>query len=294
MKFFNKNNLDFPLILKDEVTPSVLKNENLKINKLIKHRYLIIKLKNIVKKDNNSIKNFLDIKKSVLQIEKKAKEQTLEISKSINIKNHEIKKLSNEKILLDQNKIRIDILENQKMLIESYKKNNNELKKKFENISLSNNKFLINNNELKKTLSRYIKHNKNLQDSINQLEKDKSELLSNDSIIKKIKDQIKFYQDDNIRLSNEVINIQKKYELIKNNFEAMEKEKNNIFNQIQELNNSLVKNNVVGTPYLKETIANDSINSKVLNDITDTNLKDEKKEAKINNDLDEEINNIFS
>tara|TARA_Y100000389_G_C17449592_1_gene513840 strand:+ start:1314 stop:2198 length:885 start_codon:yes stop_codon:yes gene_type:complete len=294
MKFFNKNNLDFPLILKDEVTPSVLKNEILKINKLIKHRYLIIKLKNIVKKDNNSIKNFLDIKKSVLQIEKKAKEQTLEISKSINIKNHEIKKLSNEKILLDQNKIRIDILENQKMLIESYKKNNNELKKKFENISLSNNKFLINNNELKKTLSRYIKHNKNLQDSINQLEKDKSELLSNDSIIKKIKDQIKFYQDDNIRLSNEVINIQKKYELIKNNFEAMEKEKNNIFNQIQELNNSLVKNNVVGTPYLKETIANDSINSKVLNDITDTNLKDEKKEAKINNDLDEEINNIFS
>ncbi len=294
MKFFNKNNLDFPLILKDEVTPSVLKNEILKINKLIKHRYLIIKLKNIVKKDNNSIKNFLDIKKSVLQIEKKAKEQTLEISKSINIKKHEIKKLSNEKILLDQNKIRIDILENQKMLIESYKKNNNELKKKFENISLSNNKFLINNNELKKTLSRYIKHNKNLQDSINQLEKDKSELLSNDSIIKKIKDQIKFYQDDNIRLSNEVINIQKKYELIKNNFEAMEKEKNNIFNQIQELNNSLVKNNVVGTPYLKETIANDSINSKVLNDITDTNLKDEKKEAKINNDLDEEINNIFS
>ena len=294
MKFFNKNNLDFPLILKDEVTPSVLKNEILKINKLIKHRYLIIKLKNIVKKDNNSIKNFLDIKKSVLQIEKKAKEQTLEISKSINIKNHEIKKLSNEKILLDQNKIRIDILENQKMLIESYKENNNELKKKFENISLSNNKFLINNNELKKTLSRYIKHNKNLQDSINQLEKDKSELLSNDSIIKKIKDQIKFYQDDNIRLSNEVINIQKKYELIKNNFEAMEKEKNNIFNQIQELNNSLVKNNVVGTPYLKETIANDSINSKVLNDITDTNLKDEKKEAKINNDLDEEINNIFS
>lgn len=294
MKFFNKNNLDFPLILKDEVTPSVLKNEILKINKLIKHRYLIIKLKNIVKKDNNSIKNFLDIKKSVLQIEKKAKEQTLEISKSINIKNHEIKKLSNEKILLDQNKIRIDILENQKMLIESYKKNNNVLKKKFENISLSNNKFLINNNELKKTLSRYIKHNKNLQDSINQLEKDKSELLSNDSIIKKIKDQIKFYQDDNIRLSNEVINIQKKYELIKNNFEAMEKEKNNIFNQIQELNNSLVKNNVVGTPYLKETIANDSINSKVLNDITDTNLKDEKKEAKINNDLDEEINNIFS
>ena len=91
-----------------------------------------------------------------------------------------------------------------------------------------------------------------------------------------------------------MINIQKKYELIKNNFEAMEKEKNNIFNQIQELNNSLVKNNVVGTPYLKETIANDSINSKVLNDITDTNLKDEKKEAKINNDLDEEINNIFS
>ena len=52
-------------------------------------------------------------------------------------------------------------------------------------------------------------------------------------------EQIKFYQVDNSRLANETINIQKKYATIKNNFDTADKEKNDIFRHIQELNNSL-------------------------------------------------------
>ena len=140
-------------------------------------------------------------------------------------------------------------------------------KGKIVELESSNRKFLINNDELKKTLSRYIIHNKNLQSSINDLNKIQSEYLESKSQINKMTEQIKFYQEDNSRLANETINIQKKYATIKNNFDTADKEKNDIFRQIQELNNSLSSNNIVGTSFVKEIVDEDSINSKVLNDI---------------------------
>ncbi|MDA7594261.1 hypothetical protein N8717_04790, partial [Candidatus Pelagibacter sp.] len=106
-------------------------------------------------------------------------------------------------------------------------------------------------------------------------------------------DQIIFYQSDNSRLSSEIINIQKKYETIKNNFNQVDKEKNNIFKQIQDLNYSLTRNNIVGTPFDREIIEEDTINSKVLNDISKVNSDDNKK-SNIDEDLDKEINDIFN
>ena len=105
--------------------------------------------------------------------------------------------------------------------------------------------------------------------------------------------QIKFYQEDNIRLSNEIINIQKKYEMIKSNLASSEKVKEDIFKQIKDLNNSLTKTNIVGTPFIKKIAEEESINSKVLNDIKNKNLKNEEIKSEKNIDLDEEINNIF-
>lgn len=54
-------------------------------------------------------------------------------------------------------------------------------------------------------------------------------------------------------------------------------EKNNIYKQIQELSDSLTKNNILGTPYQKEIISEDSVNAKVLNNISENNLNDQKK-----------------
>ena len=105
-------------------------------------------------------------------------------------------------------------------------------------------------------------------------------------------DKIKFYQDDNIRLSSQVNDFQKKYETIKNNFNEVEKEKNVIFNKIKELNNSLLKNNIIGTPFLEKKIEEDTINSKVLNDISENNLNDNKNSDK-DIDLDVTVNDIF-
>ena len=296
------SDLNSKLILNDtsdQSSKTKLNNEILKINNLIKIKYFLIK-KNENRINNKIEKNFIDIKKSALQLNNNIKEQTFQITNSIENQKNQIQKLYKEEILFDQNKIQLDIINNQQELIDDYKQNNNQLKlyldnveKKLEQTSKSNRKFLINNNEQKNTISRFIVHNKILQNNIQQLKKDSAEsslatLKLNEMII-----QIKFYQEENIRLSNEIVNIKNNYETIKSNFNEVEIEKNNIYKKIKELNNSLIKNNIIGTPFVQETIVEDSINSKILNNISDTNLKKEKVKSEKVNDLDDQINNIF-
>ena len=199
---------------------------------------------------NDIDKNFLDIKKTTLELENAIKEQELELTSTIINDEDKLKDLSDKKILFDKNKMQADILKNQQFLIEEYKSNINRL-----------------NSELTETQ----KINEELSTSNNK---------------------IKFYQEDNIRLSSQVNDFQKKYETIKNNFNEVEKEKNVIFKKIKELNNSLLKNNIIGTPFLERKIEEDTINSKVLNDISENNLNDNKNSDK-DIDLDVTVNDIF-
>ena len=241
-----------------------------------------------------------DYKETTGELARISKEETLHLTKLVQQKEIEIKSLNNDKILLERNNIQLDIQKNQELIIDEYKDNNKELKlnldqlqTKVEELNNSNRKFLINNDELKKTISRFIKHNKNLQSSLNELKEIQSEYTESKLKINKMTEQISFYQDDNSRLSNEIINIQKKYETIKNNFNAAENEKNDIFKQIQDLNNSLTKTNIVGTPFIKDTVEEKSINQKILNDTASINLKKEKIKSEEDKNLDEVINDIF-
>ena len=125
-------------------------------------------INNLIKNKNNETNNFLDIKKTAIELDKIAKEQTLEITNLIESKESEIKRLNEEKIFFERNQIQSDILKNQKLLIEDLNLKNfklqsdlNEFKKNLETQVSSNRKYLINNNELKNTLDRYIRHNKN-------------------------------------------------------------------------------------------------------------------------------------
>ena len=302
---------DSILILSENSDQNLINKTNnsiLKINDLIKKKYLPVNYKED-KENNNIEKNFTEIKESALMLNNNIKEQTIQLTNSIESQKNKLQRLYREEVLFDQNKIQLDIINNQERLIEVYRKKNNQLKsnldnteKKLNNTNNSNRKFLINNNELKNTISRFIKHNKNLQNNIQQLKKDN---FDNSSLfqtkLNEISSQIKFYQEENIRLSNEIVNIKKNYETTKHNFKEVENEKNNIYKKIKELNNSLLKNNIIGTPFLKETIVDDSINSKILNDISDINLKKEKEKDKEKvkksekfTDLDDQINNIFN
>tara|TARA_A100000164_G_C21831373_1_gene735490 strand:- start:61 stop:930 length:870 start_codon:yes stop_codon:yes gene_type:complete len=253
----------------------------------------------IYDKQNIIDKEFSEIKKSAQTIEDSVKEKTSEISKKINNQELQIKKLKDEKIFFDRNKIQSDILNNQKLLIEKHKQNNENLKSDMNNldnklkiVSDYNEKLITNNTELKDTITRFISHNKNLQNDIEILKEEQSETLKIKSQILELSDQIKFYQEDNTRLSSEVMSIKKKYEIIKNNFNSIDQEKNEIFQQIHELNNSLTKTNIVGTPFVKDKVKVDNINSKVLSDISKANLDSEDIRSETNN-LDKEINEIF-
>ena len=260
---------------------------------------------NLFKEDENNLinnenKKLSELKKTTEELTEFSNDESLKLSELVKNKEIEIQNLRNEEILLERNQIQLDIQEKQKLIIEEYKSNINKLKLDLEQLQIkaeelnnSNRRLLINNTELKNTISRYIKHNKNLQSSINENMKIKSEYLDNKSQVVEMTKQIKFYQDDNSRLSNEIIILKKKYEMIKNNFNNTEKVKNDIFKQIQNLNNSLTSNNIVGTPFVKESLVDDTINSKVLNDISKKNVEEEKKLLNVTDDLDKEINDIF-
>ena len=245
-------------------------------------------------------KNFFDIKRSADQLNNNIKQQTLKIKNSIVSQETELKKLQNEEIIFNQKRLQANIIDNQKKLINEYRENNEELKFNLSNLEKKllekDRSFKINNEELKNTLSRYIVNYKKLQEKLNldiETKKDSNETSLDKSKEDEIISKIKFYQDENTRLSSEIIKIKKNYETIKENFTDVENQKNDIFKKIKELNNSLIKNNIVGTPFIKETIEEDSISSKILNDITNKNLNKEKKKTEKNNNLDEAINNIF-
>ena len=252
------------------------------------------------KEINQVTKNFLDIKRSADQLNNNVKQQTLKIKNSIVSQETELKKLQNEEIIFNQKRLQANIIDNQKKLINEYRENNEELKFNLSNLEKKllekDRSFKINNEELKNTLSRYIVNYKKLQEKLNldiETKKDSNETSLDKSKEDEIISKIKFYQDENTRLSSEIIKIKKNYETIKENFTDVENQKNDIFKKIKELNNSLIKNNIVGTPFIKETIEEDSISSKILNDITNKNLNKEKKKTEKNNNLNEAINNIF-
>ena len=284
----NKTNHHSPLASDNDDGKLIIKDEILKINNLIKNKFHLPKL------DQNIKDKFLDIKKSTFELKNNFQDQSLKISSLIKKEENQIYNLS------EKNNIQLEIFENQKILIETYKNKKNqlqsytfELEKKLTEEKSSNRSFLVNNTELKSTLSRFIKHNKNLQKDISRLKHIESDSLMYKSRSEEMSNQIKFYQEDNIRLSNEIINIQKKYEMIKSNLASSEKVKEDIFKQIKDLNNSLTKTNIVGTPFVKKIVEEESINSKILNDIKNKNLKDEKIKSEKNTDLDKEINDIF-
>ena len=119
----NPEDLNIPLILTNEFdTPSNTKIEILKIKDLIKLKYLNNSESLSLNDINLSDKNFDMIKKTAQKIEYDISENTSLSNKSITAQETELKKLYNEKELLNQNKIQSDIIKNQQKLIDNYKK----------------------------------------------------------------------------------------------------------------------------------------------------------------------------
>jgi len=287
----DNKNIETPLVLKNEIQISKTINQfNYKIK--IKHEVkdlMINELYNYLKKKikKNTLKliieeqlekknlenkiNFLKQKENQLTIDyqtlKNVYELALEDNKTLKIDNNNLRNnlgqasIIKEQLDIDNEKLKINLKEQKINLDESLEKNRS---------------FEINNNELKNTISRYILNYKKLQEKITSL--DNSKNLQFEDEIKKIK----FYQDENIRLSSELLLARKKNETIKVNLNDIELEKQKISNKIKELNNSITgKSNIISPNIIKE------IPTETQKDIDKLNDTEQ-------NNLDEVINRIFS
>ena len=289
-----------PLILKTEVsekTDNFKKPSNFKFSikpeikdNMISEIYLFLKKK--VKK--NTLKVIIDEQIEIRNLEntinflKKNKDEliykyevlnskykfTLGVLDKANKKNGELMienndlKISNQKLKDDLN----DIIHEKDELIKQKEKSQFDLRE----LELKNRNFVINNSELKNTISRYINNSKKISEKLNSVENSKNLELE---IINK---KVKFYQDENVRLSGELLSIQRKNENIKINLTDIELEKEKISNKIKELNKSIEqKNNVVSTTFAKKNYSNLNEDMENLND----------KEQK---SLDEVISRIFN
>ena len=228
----------------------------------------------------NTIEEDLDYKKKNIHI-------TEEINRKLenNIKNLEdqlieyrdvelnlsskVKKLEN---YIFTNNTKQDEIVNQNRNLE---KNNTELKTKLESIGHID-VYLDEINQLKLK-------NKDLENTIDKLKSYEDNNDNNLNIIKELENKIKYYQEENIRISNQLYEATKRFDIIKSEIEVLQDQRSSLIAKINSVNdvigNSKVVTNVFQNSQAKET--------KVI--VEDPNIKP----TNAIKDLDEEIRNIF-
>ena len=293
----NTKNMSKPLVLKNEIPASnTIEQLNYKINikpevkdHIINELYSYLQKK--IKK--NTLKLIIDqqleiknlkIRINFLQqneVRLKNDYRVFKENYAMLLYNNEILKINNGTLQnkLDQvveNKNQLD-LENKEL-----KLNLKSLKIELDESVQKNRSFEINSHELKSTISRYINSYKKLQDEKKQISNSQN-LKANDEVKK-----VKFYQNENIRLSSELLTAQNKNKVIKENLNNIELEKEKISNKIKELSSTIVgKSNVVPSTFVRETssIKENFIEAK--KDINNQTDSDKKR-------LDDVINRIFA
>jgi len=295
--------LDKPLILSNEHNSENNKNSNNLNNdeiqkksfkllgekklppdteKIIKEaeKGLVSKKEIIEKNDETIIKDGDGDTKKLKQIKIKynldkdfvdAREETLKINQFINEQEKQLKFLQEEGLAIDQNML-------------NFEKNKNQLQVEF----IDKQKKLINKND------EQIKELKNL----NQEYKEK--IISLEKAISNFKtkkeEEIKFYQNDNLRLSNELFEASKKLEDTKQRMNEFENKKFQIQDQIHNLNKIISKNNIVNEQFSQnnniKNISNIMIKEKpnIESDLSSENREETDKEL---SDIDLQTKKIF-
>ena len=192
---------------------------------------------------------------------------------------------------LELKKISIEILKMIKILFE-------KLISSISKISENSNKLILKSKALEKKLEdqeNFIKlntkENQELKNEIGKINSALTKILEQpESFIKNpIPDnlghnsisKIDFYQEENVRLGSELVETKKKFEILKSEIEKYEQQRSNLITKINSVNDALNDTNVLTNVFKNE------VKSKV-------NIIDHKKiERKSNQDLNEQIKNIF-
>ena len=269
--------------LKNEHESVLLDNKNLEINKIqlnseinelrIGNEVLQNNVNQVTENNNQLDKKIVELKTDNNVLHNNLNEVT-ENNKQLDKKIVELKNdnnvLHNNLNQVTENNKQLDI-EN-KDLKGDFDKTKNDLNENIE----KNRSNEIHNLELKNTVSRYIVNTKKIQEKLDLAEK------SNYLKLETQTEKVKFYQEENVRLSSELLAVQKKNTTIKENLNSIETEKEEISNKIKELNKSIdEKTNIIPSNFIKQSLVKTEEKNETLND----------KEQK---SLDEVINRIFA
>ena len=291
-----KNNYSSPLLLVNEISKNAspkanmsfinnLNKNNININEKIKNE-IINELYNFFKKKirKNTLKIIFDHQIKIKKFQKKI-EYLNESKKILENNNHDLQSnlnqiIEDKKILENNNH---DLQSNLNQIIEDKKileNNNHDLQSNLNQI-IEDKKVLENNNhDLQSSLDKIIEEKEMLIEkntrAQEELSLEKSNLLnnSNNEKLTELNNKLKFYQDENLRLSRDLSNSQETHHIIKKQLNDFEKQKNQISNQIQELNNSVSKSNLITPTFVNELPPEASQDLKNLNNQDMTNLND--------------------
>ena len=266
---------DIPYLLKDSIE---IQEVNKKTIDKAKSLNLISNTKNKSKINSQKENQFFDT--IYMQLNKKIKKNSLKLifdqQGEINKLNNKIKDLKqlNQTILSEQNtlKLKINELKNLKdfLILE-----NNYLNVKLENIITKQMKSENHIEELKKEKLKLEKQIDKLQ---TQNENSKKKIYD----ISEIENKNKFFQEENLRIGSELLEVKKKYDILKKEIEKNEIQKSNLISKINSVNEALSDTNILTNVF----------ENKVQNKV---NIIDHNKiETEISKNLDEKIKNIFS
>ena len=242
------------------------------------HQIKEIKVENNLKKDLTNVR-----------------QETLKINDVIKDQEQQLKLLYEEKIELNQNtldfqknknQLQSEFIHTQQELIKKYEKE----MKEFKNLNQEYNEKIISlenaNSDLKNLNQEY-------NEKIISLEKANSDLKNKE-------DEIKHYQNDNLRLANQLFETSKKLENTKAQINKFESNKSQIQEQIHNLNEIISKNNIAKDQIIQfaqnkdtENISKISIEEKpdIELDISSQDLEEKNKDLE---EVNEKTKNIFA
>ena len=295
--------LETPLVLNNEISTIPKKEKNYVNHKIELKSYvkdkivseLYVFLKKKVKK--NTLKIIIDEQLEIKNLKNQVSflklnkdkllddYRNLEKKYGISLEDYEKIKIENQNIIKVNNELKYNLSkisgENSQLSME-IKDLKSELNDKDLNLNSTiqkNRSFEINNAELKNTISRYVVNTKKLKNEIDDIKNFKENEMDEKN------KKIKFYQDENVRLSGELISFQRKNENIRLNLNDIELEKQKISDKIKELNKSIEeKTNIVSTNFVNEPLKKPKVEES--SNLSELNESEQKS-------LDEVISRIF-
>jgi chromosome segregation ATPase len=286
-----KNNHPEPLLLVNEISEDLNIEKKIK-NEIIKELYLFFKKK--IRK--NTLKIIFEQRIEIKKFERKINYLN-DNKKILETNNHNLQsnidKIIEDKKILETNnhnlQFNIDKIIEDKKILET---NNHNLQFNIDKIIEDKKILETNNHNLQSNIDKTIEdkkilteRNKNIQADLSLLKSNLKNNLENEKNLNNEKlatsnDKLKFYQEDNLRLSNELFVSKERYNIIKKQLHDFELQKKQLSNQIQKLNNSINESNLI-TPTFT-----DNLPAEATEDLKKTKDKDVA-------NLNEKINKLF-